>query len=232
MRAIRQHALLLLAIGAVAMLTGSAAQAAGESVLFLRAPSIALQGKAVTVVAAAKPAGDLCMLRVRYADGVVQTIGRALALRGRASWTWRIPDVAKPGRATLTASCPRAGRRTRSVTVVGNLVPPAIVVENEGFSVRPKSTGSSVSYGLLLKNLSPNADALRVYVLVNFVMADGHVLGTATRTVEAVAAGATYAYGGSLNFPGAAPIVQLEIVIKVDGRQRHSLRTPVVDNVR
>jgi hypothetical protein len=209
----------------------SAADTGARATTFLRAPVVALQGKTFTVVAAPRP-DAMCTLRVRYADGTVQLVGRAFARKGRASWSWKVPEVAKPGRATMTVSCGRAGSRSRAITIVGDLVPPRIVIDKQGFSVRAKTSGNSVSFGLLLKNVSPNADALEVYVLVNFVMADGHLIGTHANTVKAIPAATTYAYGGSLSFRGAAPIVQLEVVIKVGGRQRHVVQAPIFDNVR
>ncbi len=41
----------------------------------------------------------------------------------------------------------------------------------------------------MLRNTSPNADALNVYVLVNFVMADGQAIGTKAETIDAIPAG-------------------------------------------
>ena len=219
-------------IVAVAVIGGAAAHAAATPVKFLRIPSVALQGKTLPVVASVKSSGRICTLSVRYADGFVQMVGRTISSNGQARWTWSVPEVAKAGRATVTAYCDGAGRRSRAVTIVGDLVAPKIVVEKQGFSVRPRSSGSSVSYGLLLKNTSPNADALQIYVLVNFVMADGKLIGTTSNIVDGIAAGSTYAYGGSLTFPGAAPVVQLEVVVKVGGRQRHSMRLPLLDNIR
>jgi hypothetical protein len=230
MNRLRNLLLSFATIVAVAVISGAAAHAATAAVTFVRLPSVALQGKTLAVVASVKPSGRLCTLSVRYADGFAQVVGRTISNRGQARWTWTVPEVAKAGRAIVTASCAGLGTRSRAVTVVGDLVAPKIVVEKQGFSVRAKTRGSSVSYGLLLKNVSPNADALQVYVLVNFVMADGQLIGTDAHTVDGIAAGTTYAYGGSLTFPAGAPVVQLEVVVKVGGRQRHSL--PVVDNIR
>lgn len=229
----RKATLRLLAGAALAAALGTLAAAAGAqglAVKFLRAPSPAIQGK-VAVVSVAAPTSTLCRLSVRYLDGETQYVGQTFSRSGSATWRWRVGEVAKPGRAVLTATCGRGGRATRAVTVVGTLVPPTISVTNHGFSVRPRPTGSSASYGVMLRNTSPNADALQVYVLVNFVLANGHLIGTKAETIEAIPAGSTYAYGGMLTFPGAAPVAQLEIVVKVGGRQRHAIRRPLVANV-
>jgi len=209
----------------------AAADARTAKVAFTRAPATALQGKLVKIAVATKPAlSTRCTLVVRYKDGVVERFV-TFARQGVANWDWRVPQVAQPGRASLSASCGAAGSATRIVTVVGTLIPPKIVVADQGFSVRAKSTGSEASFGLMLRNSSPNADALNVYVLVNFVMADGQAIGTKTEVIDAIPAGTTYAYGNSLNFPGAAPVSRLEVVVKVGGRQRRLIRQPLVQSI-
>jgi hypothetical protein len=220
------------AVAATAVgLTGTAA-ARTSAVSFSRAPATAPQGATVRVAVRVRPVSAFCALSVRYADGAAQSIGRSFSRNGVVSWQWKVDDVAKPGRAVLTAACGRAGRTSRAVTVVGSLVPPKIVVTNQGFSVRPKARGSSVSYGVMLRNTSPNADALNVYVIVNFVMSNGALIGTKAETIDAVPAGTNYAYGGFLAFPGAAPVAQLEVVIQVGGRQRAEIHQPLVANIR
>jgi hypothetical protein len=201
-----------------------------EAVRFVSAPAAAVQGNEARVVVRANRL-VACRLSVRYSNGATKMIGVSRTIGGRASWIWRVGEEAAVGKARLFASCGRAGSAARAVTVVGNLVPPKIVVTEQGFSIRPKNRGSSVSFGVMLKNESPNADALQVYVIVNFVMADGHLIGTKTETIDAIAAGRTYAHGGSLTFPGAAPVVRLEVVIKVAGRQRRLVHVPVASNI-
>jgi hypothetical protein len=209
----------------------AAADARVATVAFTRAPATALQGKLVRIAVATKPAkSTTCMLVVRYKDGAVERLNSFSRL-GVATWDWRVPDVAQPGRASLSASCTGVGSVTKLVTVVGTLIPPKIVVVDQGFSVRAKSTSSEASFGLMLKNTSPNADALDVYVLVNFVMADGQAIGTKTDVIEAIPGGTTFAYGGSLNFPGAAPVARLEVVVKVGGRQRGTIHQPLVQSI-
>lgn len=224
--------ILLLVTACASVAAGvSAAPARTGAVRFVSVPKVAHQGKAAQVVASIKSGFFKCSLAVRYADGRKQAVGVAYASGGRAKWAWQVPEIAKPGRARLTASCAGVGRATRFVTVVGNLTPPTIEVVKRGFSIRPEFTGNKVSFGLLLKNLSPNADALKVYVLVNFLEASGHTIGTSSGTVDAISAGGTYAYGGVLSFPGAAPVVQLEVAIRVGDGQRHVNHQPRIDNV-
>jgi hypothetical protein len=228
--AVGRYALLLtilLAPGAALAATGSTSSPA---VRFLSAGR-AYQGKPYSVLVAAK-AGSSCTLTVRYADGIAQIgLGTALAPAGKATWTWTLPPVAAPGAARLTARCGSASAK-RTITVVGTLIPPKIAVVKSGWSVKQSLAGSSVSYGVLLKNTSPNANALRVSVQVNFVMADNKLVGTATQPVSVISAGTTFNYANSLQFPGAAPVARLEFVIIVGAREKaQKLHEPAVDNV-
>jgi hypothetical protein len=84
---------------------------------------------------------------------------------------------------------------------------------------------------VLIENHSPNADALDVNVLVNFVLADNHLLGSSSNRIPLIAAGSTYTLGNNLAFPGTAPIARLEIVIQVGRSNRHVGHAPVVDNI-
>jgi hypothetical protein len=234
-RRVRKNAILIMALAsflvATAAVLAAIADARTSKVSFTRAPATALQGKLVKISIATKPATSArCTLVIRYQDGAVERM-QTFARKGVASWDWRLPEVAQPGRASLVASCAGAGSATRLVTVVGTLIPPKIIVVDQGFSVRAKVTGSEVSYGLMLKNTSPNADALEVYVLVNMLMADGQAIGTKTETVDAIPAGTTYAYGDSLRFPAGAPVQRLEIVVKIGGRQRRLIHEPLVQSI-
>ena len=68
-------------------------------------------------------------------------------------------------------------------------------------------------------------------MLVNFVMADNHLIGTAQTPVAEIPAGTEYALGNQLTFPGAAPIVRLEVVLQIGGRGRQSMLHPAFDNL-
>ena len=52
-------------------------------------------------------------------------------------------------------------------------------------------------------------------VLVNFVMADNRLIGSATSHISDISAGAQHAFGGELTFPSGAPIARLEVVVKI-----------------
>jgi hypothetical protein len=221
-----------IALAALAVTLAAAAPAAGRPgpVRFSALPRQAAQGSSV-VASIVAPAGARCSLVVHYRNGAAVGLGAVAAVGGRATWRWSVPVDAKPGPAQVAASCGGAGRVTRTVVVVGTVVAPRIDVAKSGYSIRPSfGSGSTVSYGLLLVNESQTADALNVSVLVNFVEPSGHLFGSASTTIPAIAAGQTYALGNSLNFPGAAPVVRLETVIQVGGRTKPSQRFPQVVN--
>jgi hypothetical protein len=228
--ALGRYALLLAALLAPGAALASSGSASSPAVKFLSAGR-AYQGKPYSVMVAVKT-GTTCTLAARYADGVAQSgLGTAPAASGKATWKWTVPPVAAPGPARLTARCGSASAK-RIITVVGTLIPPKIAVVKSGWSVRQRQVGSAVSYGVLLKNTSPNANALKVSVQVNFVLADNKLIGTATQSVPLISAGTTYNHAGSLQFPGAAPIAKLELVIIVGAREKaQRLREPAVDNI-
>jgi len=222
-------------IAVVAALAGvtstTVASAARASIGFAALPARVLQGTSITAAVSVRP-GVTCSLAVRYAGGGRQIgLGSARASGGRAEWSWTVPLSAMAGPARATASCGPAGTISRMFLIVGTLIAPRITVEQQGFSVRTRTSGSNASYGLMLRNTSPNADALNVSVLVNFVMADKHLIGSASSTIPVIGANSTYAYGNQLSFPAAAPVDHLEVVIRVGERQPHTLHVPVLQNV-
>jgi len=192
-----------------------------------------IQGNDASISVLVSPAGVRCGLSVRYANGARQKgLAPQPATNGTASWRWQVGLGTAIGRARATVSCGRAGKVTRRFIVIGQLIPPRIEVAKKGFSIRARPYGGTgVSYGLLLQNDSQKFDATKIYVLINFVMADNHALGTTTTTINAIQAGGTYALGGELTFPGGAPIQRLEVVIQVGGQSRPQLRLPAPANI-
>jgi hypothetical protein len=204
------------ALVVVGIFTASASgRAAG--VQFMSGNSRVVQGNEATVTIGVQPSGGRCSLAVRYKSGTKQPgLPVVAATASRATWTWLVPPRVQPGPARVTASCAGAGRATKRITVIGQIIPPKITVVKTGWSVRPYPFGGAgVSYGVILSNESTKQDALDVRVLVNFVMADNRLIGSATSRVGDIAAGTQHALGGELTFPGGAPIDRLEVVIKI-----------------
>jgi hypothetical protein len=200
---------------------------------FSRLPSRAVAGQAVTVAVDRAHPNALCSLAVSYGDKSSQSgLAPAPAVKGGVSWTWTIPATVQADRAQLTAHCTGSKRISGKLLVVGSLIPTRLSVEKNGFSLRTSSSGSTdVSYGVIIRNHSPNADALNVTVLVNFVLSNNHLLGSASNTIAMIPAASSYALGNNLGFPGAAPIARLEIVIQVGGTNRHVGHAPALANI-
>jgi hypothetical protein len=222
----------LIALAALAS-TAVTASASRPRVAFVGTSQRVVQGSQITATVAA-PSGALCSLAVRYHGGAKQKgLTPARSVGGRASWTWKVGLRTRAGTGRMTASCGGAGRATRSLVVIGQLVAPRISVMKDGFSVRVKPFGGGdVSYGVILKNQSPNADALNVYVLVNLVMPNNKLAGSQSSQISVIRAGATYGLGANLGFPGAPPpIARIEVVVQVGGRQPAATHMPSVGNV-
>jgi hypothetical protein len=224
---LRRAALVVLAL----VVPGAALAAASGPSLKLVGSARAYQGKPYSVSVTSK--GASCALTVRYSDGAKQTGLLAVkAANGRVTWKWTLPQLTAPGQALLTARCGRSSG-SRKITVVGSLIPPKILVTKSGWSVRERAfAGSTVSYGVLLRNTSPNVNAMNVNVQVNFVLADSKLIGTAAKQIPSIGAGETYNFADQMAFPGAAPIAKLEFVILVGAREK-AQRTPRpgLDNV-
>jgi hypothetical protein len=208
--------LALVAFIAVSAFTASASgRAAG--VEFISGNARVVQGNEATMTVAVRPSGVRCSLSVRYKSGAKQPgLPIVVANASHATWTWEVPRKVQPGPARVTASCRGAGRATKRLTVIGQVIPPSVTVVKTGWSARPYPYGGTgVSYGVILGNESKKQDALDVNVLVNFVMSDNRLIGSASSRVGDIAAGTQHAVGGELQFPGSAPIARLEVVVKI-----------------
>jgi hypothetical protein len=153
---------------------------------------------------------------------------------GEVKCKFRISGGVQPGRARVGVSCERAGGASRTVLVVGSVIPARIVVVKDGCSVRQEPYGGgSVSWGVVLRNTSPNQDALDVYTLVNFVGPDNRLVGSATNKFSGIPAGKDFALGDDLSFFGGVPAIsRLEVVIQIKKRQAHALKLPTITDIR
>ena len=208
--------LALATVVGVAVFAG-AANGRAQGVGFVAGPSRVVQGNPATVAVNVSPAGARCSISVRYKSGAKQKgLKTVTAAGGRASWTWIIPRLVQPGLTRVSVSCSGAGRASRTLMVIGQVLPPKIDVVQTGWSARPYSYGGTgVSWGVILANKSKTQDALDVQVLCNFVMADNRLIGTASARISDIAADRKHVTGGELNFPGGAPIARLEIVVQI-----------------
>jgi hypothetical protein len=222
---------LALAAAVVASAFAAGSLAAKVTPLKIAAPGRALQGK-VAVVSVKSPS-FACKLSVRFANGDRQSnMPPTQVVGGKVVWQWQVPQFAPAGQAKLTVACPGAARATKSIIVVGGLIPPRVIVLKKGFSPRIQGTSENVSYGIVLQNTSPNGNALNVGVLVNFVLPDNHLIGTASATIPIINAGSQYDLGGEISFTGAPTISRLEIAINPGGSAKSAKSfSPALDNV-
>lgn len=220
----------LAVLAAVAAAAAAGAFAAKSAPLRLSAPARVFQGKVAVVTATSSSFS--CKLTVRYANGETQAnIFPTSSAKGKVVWQWKVGDFAAAGQAKLTVACPGSAKATKSVIVVGGLIPPKILVMKRGFSSRVKGSNENVSYGIVLQNTSPNGNALNVGVLVNLVMPDNHLIGTASATIPEIDAGSTFNFGGEVGFIGAPTIARLEVVVSPGGRAKFAKTLmPSLDN--
>lgn len=208
----------LFALGSILLAFAGAAYSRPAGIHFTAGAHRVVQGNDMSVTLSVSPAGARCGATARYKGGQTQSVPPVTAIGGHATLKWKIARSTTPGPARLSVSCGAAGRASRTFTVIGAVLPPAIHVVKSGWSVRANpGSGSSVSYGIILANESKARDALDVKVLVNFVMSDNRLIGSATEHVDRIAAGTQQAVGGDLLFPGGAPIARLEIVATTAG---------------
>ena len=137
------------------------------------------------------PSLAACLAEARYSDGSRQSSGIKHAHDGLVTWTVRVPNNAALGQAAgrSAAASPGSARarwlvKPAAATKVDST--PHLMVDKQGFSQRNDKlgTGSTVSYGLLLKNTSTTQDATETYLLINFATASGELIGTVTKKVE------------------------------------------------
>jgi hypothetical protein len=223
---------LLAAFGLVLAFAGSATGRA-SGIRFVEGARRVVQGNETSLTIAVNPGGVRCSAAVRYKGGKTQNLASVTVAGGRASWKWKVERSTPPGLARAYVSCGSAGRASRTFTVIGAVLPPTIHVVKSGWSTRPFSiAGTLVSYGVILANESQQRDALDVKVLVNFVMSDNRLIGSATTRVSDIAAGSQHAMGGELLFQGGAPIARLEVVVVTGGAGPKSTVFPGLSAIR
>jgi hypothetical protein len=221
---------LLASLVVAAPASARVARAAGVSIGPM--PRRVVQGDLLKITVHTNLRGSLCDLTLVFSDSRQQPGLKPVVARGGvARWKFHLLGVAAPGRARLVASC-GLHSASRSLLIVGSVIPARIVVVKDGWSVRQQTFGSSASYGVILKNASPKEDALNVYTLVNFVGPDNRLVGSATTTVPGIPAGQQFALGGQLQFPGGVPaIARLEVVVQIGDHGVNKLRQPEITNI-
>ena len=154
-------------------------------------------------------------------------------------WTVRIPNNAALGVAHWSAQC-GTFHRTGSWVVAaarGSKADstPHVIVDKQGFSQRPASfgTGSTVSYGLLLRNTGTRGRRAALRARSTSRPRAGELIGTVTKSVALIPAGETFALGDSMGMRTQAPVTKLEVTLTVGAHEpRARIRCPHFANVR
>ncbi len=225
-RLISTVALTVALAGAAATATAAASPASNGS---LTATPVVHRGQAVKIAVRTFTHAP-CLAEVRYADGSTQDSGIKVPRGGSVSWTMRVPTNARLGAARWTVRCGATWQRSGSWRVVAATgsadSTPHVMVDKEGYSQRPDSygKGSTVSYGLMLKNTSTKEDAENVYLLINFASASGALIGSETKTIALIGAGQTFASGESVPMRTQVLVTKIEVTIKVMAHEPSKLR--------
>lgn len=228
------RSLAILSVAALALGVAGVAGAKSAPPRFAFLPERVYQGKPASISVTAA-AGLHCTLAVTYANGAKQEgLGTTMAAIGRAQWTWSLPLTTPVGPAVASVSCGGSARLSRRFIVVGGTVLPSkLQVVAQGFSQRADAFGggSTVSYGIQLRDPSSTKDAQNVTVLVNFLDGAGTVMQTATTKVPQIGASSVFNVGDSAHLPSQTPVARLEIVALTDAWIAHTMHQPALENV-
>jgi hypothetical protein len=185
-------------------------------------PTVVHRGQQVQIAATVGTSNG-CFGHVDFADSTGVDLGtRWPDAHRHVAWSYRIPLKAPLGTARWSIRCGTGiYNYTGSWLIVPAGVtvgpkPPQPVVSKQGFSQRPDAfgTGSSVSYGLLIRNPALK-DAKSVTVAISFVAGTGNVAGRRAVTVARIGAGETFALGGSTELGTPAEVKKLTASIRV-----------------
>jgi hypothetical protein len=220
------------AITAAVVATGaSSASARTSSVGFTSLPRAVFEGQRPTIAVAVQPTGERCTLTVDYPGNRTDHF-QTSAQRGRAAWSIRIPAV-PPGMATVVVGCGRAGSARGSMRIRWAVQAPKIDVTERGWSQRLEQFGggSTVSFGLALRNERARSDAVMVAVLVNFVDASNRVLGSAQVSVMRIPASSTFYVGGQQMLMTQIPVARVEAIVSAKPEPREGLPEPLISDI-
>jgi hypothetical protein len=203
------------------------------------APATVGAGKSVVIASSVTPSTSTCRPTLEPPTGSARSLAAKKARGGRVSWTWLVPKTAPPGRWTATVACVGAGKASARFTILRAAAPPPPViparleVEKHGFGVEAFSDSTFVGYGAVIRNLSPDEDALDVTVLVNVIGSAGQILESDADSYEAVPAAMTYYAGGLILIrQGYAPVARIEVTVSFRARGKKAIALPPVSNVR
>jgi hypothetical protein len=194
-------------------------------------------GKSIVIASSVTPGTPTCRATLKSPSDSARTLASKKARGGQVSWTWLVPKGASPGRWTVTVACAGAGTASARFTVLRASPPPVIPakleVEKSGFGVEAFSDATFIGYGAVIRNLSPDEDALDVTVLVNAIGSSGQILKSEADFYKVIPAAATYYAGGLILInQGNAPVARIEVNVSFRERAAKAIALPPVSNVR
>ena len=203
------------------------------------APTTVSAGKSALISATVTPSAARCRPTLTSPAGSARLLASKKASKSRVSWAWPVPRTATPGRWTATVACVGAGTASARFTVrraappAPPVVPAKLEVERYGFGVEAFSDSTFVGYGAVIRNLSPDEDALDVTVLVNVIGSSGQILESEADRYEVIPSAVTYYAGGLILInQGNAPVARIEVNVSFRERAEKAVALPVVSNVR
>src|SRR5262245_20979850 len=198
--------------GVAAAMLAAPASTRQAQVVFLMKPPGAVQGGDVHAIVVVSRAVANCQGTLRHArTALTQSVP---VVRLRASFSWRLPAGAAPGAWTIAVACGSAGSVSESLKVTKRAAPagvPTVSVDKSGFGV----AGTSVGYGVVLRNTAGDRDALGVTVTVNVLDAGNHVLKTEVTRLAGIPASQTYYFGGVIFLDAGTTAASLQASVRV-----------------
>jgi hypothetical protein len=132
-------------------------------------------------------------------------------------------------------SCLGVGARTGTFTVKPHLVPAKIAVVQSGLTQVPNgnNNGTSISYGLVLVNRSPNEDASGVSINITLIDTAGNAVAAFGQfIVGSIRAGTTFYTGGNTGTIGPTTISHLAITVTNGSSPKSSETPPELTNLQ
>ena len=202
-------------------------------------PTVVHRGQLVRI-AVNPTTSNGCLAHVQYADATGVDLPIKYPEGGHVSWSFRVPARAPLGVAYWSVRCSVLYETSGSWLIVPAGVTvgpktPRLVVSKEGFSQRDDAfgTGSTASYGLLIRNPSLKKDARAVAVTISFVSGSGDMIGRKTVTVTRIGAGETFALGGSAELSSQLAAKKLTATMRVGSYAKATARArPRVANAK
>jgi hypothetical protein len=227
-------AIVAVTLGVLSTAVVTTASARTENVTITSLPSHVAQGGLQHLNAAVSKGSGTCSLKVRYANGKKQALGRKPVLGRHVAWEWQVPRAAAMGKAQARVSCPGAGVRTRTFKVTRRLVPATLAIAQSGFTQGPVEYGggTTVSYGLKLVNRSPNEDASTIGIDVTLLDAAGNAVAVSNDIIlGSIPAGATFYTGGYAYTNDSTVITHLSYSVTAGSTPHSSDAPPAITNL-